>query len=211
MAAIFPTAVKTFTTRHDKIDDVQASHVNDLQNEVNAIEVTVGANVQIWSPSFLGTAWNFGTVANRLKVIQNGEHLPVVRLKRDTIPIKNKIETYVGFNRLNDPYGHYNNSDITIKSDGWWVISAYGRYDHLDNGYRLLTLEQNGSIVDRDEDNNINDYGNRESIMSVTWQGLAHIGDRFRVNTYQNSGTTLDFNFVKLHACMLRFYDPSLF
>jgi hypothetical protein len=36
--ATYPGGVKTFTTKTDNIDTVSASHVNDLQDEVNAIE-----------------------------------------------------------------------------------------------------------------------------------------------------------------------------
>lgn len=34
----FPTTVKTFVAKVDNVDDVRASHVNDLQDEVNALE-----------------------------------------------------------------------------------------------------------------------------------------------------------------------------
>jgi hypothetical protein len=42
MAASFPTTLKTFTTKTDGVDDVQAAHVNDLQDEVAAIEAALG-------------------------------------------------------------------------------------------------------------------------------------------------------------------------
>lgn len=50
MAASFPSSVKTFTTKVDGVDDVQAAHVNDLQLEVVAVETALGpgyANPQI--------------------------------------------------------------------------------------------------------------------------------------------------------------------
>lgn len=42
MAASFPTTVKTFTAKTDGVDYPQAAHVNDLQDEVNAIETDIG-------------------------------------------------------------------------------------------------------------------------------------------------------------------------
>lgn len=42
MAASFPTSVKTFTAKTDGVDYPQAAHVNDLQDEVNAIETDIG-------------------------------------------------------------------------------------------------------------------------------------------------------------------------
>lgn len=38
MSASFPTSVKAFTTKTDGVDDVMAADINDLQNEVVAIE-----------------------------------------------------------------------------------------------------------------------------------------------------------------------------
>lgn len=38
MPASYPTSVKSFTTKVDGVDDVQAAHVNDLQLEVEAVE-----------------------------------------------------------------------------------------------------------------------------------------------------------------------------
>lgn len=42
--ASFPTSVKSFTTKVDGVDNVQASHVNDLQAEVVAIETVYALN-----------------------------------------------------------------------------------------------------------------------------------------------------------------------
>lgn len=38
MPASYPGSVKSFTTKVDGVDDVQAAHVNDLQLEVEAVE-----------------------------------------------------------------------------------------------------------------------------------------------------------------------------
>lgn len=89
-------SVKSFTPKVDQVDTIWAAHVNDLQNEMAAIERTVGVNPHAWSgwtPS--GTTWppkpgsvtlktpapvsNFGaakaysSVADRLKVVQQQE------------------------------------------------------------------------------------------------------------------------------------------
>jgi hypothetical protein len=42
MAASYPTGLKTFLTKQNFIDDIEASHVNDLQAEVVAIETVLG-------------------------------------------------------------------------------------------------------------------------------------------------------------------------
>ena len=45
MAASFPTSIKSFTTKVDNVTDVLAAHVNDLQDEVVALETALGAGV----------------------------------------------------------------------------------------------------------------------------------------------------------------------
>jgi hypothetical protein len=48
MPAVYPVAVKTFTTRVDAVDTVYAAHINDLQSEVNAVETALGAAPATW-------------------------------------------------------------------------------------------------------------------------------------------------------------------
>lgn len=43
MAADFPTTVKTFTAKTNDVDTIDASHMNDLQDEMNAVETLLGA------------------------------------------------------------------------------------------------------------------------------------------------------------------------
>jgi len=69
MAADFPTTVKTFTSKTNNVDTIDASHVNDLQDEVNAVETLLGAaslRRTSWTPEFAwatpGTSsWAYGT------------------------------------------------------------------------------------------------------------------------------------------------------
>lgn len=54
MAADFPTTVKTFTAKSNNVDTIDASHVNDLQDEVNAVETLLGASSArrtAWTPT----------------------------------------------------------------------------------------------------------------------------------------------------------------
>ena len=44
MAASYPTAVKSFSTKVDLVDSVLAAHVNDIQLEVSAIETELGTS-----------------------------------------------------------------------------------------------------------------------------------------------------------------------
>jgi hypothetical protein len=49
MTAVYPGSVKTFTNKTDNVDTVYAVGVNDLQNEVSAIERAVGLNPASWA------------------------------------------------------------------------------------------------------------------------------------------------------------------
>jgi hypothetical protein len=44
MPAVYPVSVRSFVPRVDNVDTIFAAHVNDLQNEMAAVESTLGAN-----------------------------------------------------------------------------------------------------------------------------------------------------------------------
>jgi hypothetical protein len=54
MASSFPSSIKAFTTKVDGVDDVQAAHINDLQDEVAAIETQLLQGWTSWTPVFTG-------------------------------------------------------------------------------------------------------------------------------------------------------------
>lgn len=79
MAASFPSTVANFDTRSNVTEVIYAEHVNDLQNEVMAIETALGASSTVslrtstWAggSSFAFTT-NWGTLADRLNNIESG-------------------------------------------------------------------------------------------------------------------------------------------
>ena len=75
MAAQYPSAVKSFTTKVDFTDTVLAEHVNSLQDEVNSLENNLGTYVATgsgWVGSFdqVTTGWN--TLKDRITNIEYG-------------------------------------------------------------------------------------------------------------------------------------------
>ena len=69
MTASYPSSVKSFTTKVDFTDVVLAAHVNDLQDEVNSIEATLGSSIKtgsgwVGAADFVTTTWN--TVKDRI-------------------------------------------------------------------------------------------------------------------------------------------------
>lgn len=77
MPAQYPTSVKSFTVKKDFVDTVDASDPNSVQDEVIAIEQTLGVTPHVsTAPSPTGT-WNpastsFASVAARLANIEQG-------------------------------------------------------------------------------------------------------------------------------------------
>lgn len=71
--AQFPTSVKTFTSKIDLVDTVYADHVNTLQDEVRALEASIGTSLLLssYTGSFTQTAsWN--TLGDRLNNMERG-------------------------------------------------------------------------------------------------------------------------------------------
>ena len=75
MTASYPLSVKTFTTKVDFADTVLAAHVNDLQDEVNSLEATLGTSIKTgsgWVGSFDQITTNWNTLKDRLANIEYG-------------------------------------------------------------------------------------------------------------------------------------------
>lgn len=73
MAAVFPSGIKTFTAKIDLVDTVIASHVNQIQEEVNAVEATLGTGMltSTWAGAFT-TPGSHASVSARLINIEAG-------------------------------------------------------------------------------------------------------------------------------------------
>jgi hypothetical protein len=75
VTAQYPSAVKSFTTKVDFTDTVLAEHVNTLQEEVRALQVTLGTSINVgsgWVGSFDKITTNWNTLKDRLANIEYG-------------------------------------------------------------------------------------------------------------------------------------------
>lgn len=75
MAAVYPGAIRSFTTKVNNIDIIDAAHPNVLQEEVVAIESILGVNPQISTApttGWIGISTAFSTVSERLANIEKG-------------------------------------------------------------------------------------------------------------------------------------------
>ena len=96
MAASYPSSVKVFTTKVNITEVIDAGHPNLIQEEVVAIESTLGVNPGLSttpSPSgtFTGTSTSYSTVSDRLANIETGvvsdAHTQYIRKAGDTANI----------------------------------------------------------------------------------------------------------------------------
>jgi hypothetical protein len=74
VAAQYPSSVKSFTNKVDLVDTIYADHVNSLQDEVRALESSLGTGILI-SSAYSGTfsqtsSWD--TLSDRLANIESG-------------------------------------------------------------------------------------------------------------------------------------------
>ena len=133
MAATYPTAVKSFTSKIDNTDAVIASDVNLLYSEVTQIETTVGVTPSAtlgWSGTFDQTTADFTTVTARIQNIEYGLNTAYnARVKTTGGSTIAPTSTTVGLTYQTSGTGNLTNwnntSGTTVTSvtkDGW--ISA---------------------------------------------------------------------------------------
>jgi hypothetical protein len=76
MPASYPLSIRPFTTKVNVLDIVDASHPNSLQEEVVAVETTLGLNPALSttpsSSNAFANSTQFATVAARLANIETG-------------------------------------------------------------------------------------------------------------------------------------------
>lgn len=211
MAAVYPYQYKSFAQHRNLLDDVDASHVNNLQDEVAAIQATLGIAPQRDTGLKIKTN-TWATVADRLDSIQRGQGIPVCYLRKDTMTMKApKTSTAsdkfpVAFPAppaVYDPEGIFDGSSITPKRTGWWIVSGYARAGKFtDDPQRYIGLSINGTrVLAHDSVANFNGY----SHTTFTWQGPVGAGHKMEMiarNPYK--GKTYTLYEMKFSVAMLR-------
>lgn len=215
MAAVYPTQYKSFTAHRNLIEDVDASHVNALQEEVGAIEQTLGITPhRDTSLNMKVNTWD--SVASRLHSIQRGLGTPAIYLKKDADSYKNtsgspiKYLSWAKPGGYHDPEGLYNGKSITTNRSGWWMI--FGRVvwtnakGSLATGAdREITIAIDGSDVMTQDMVPVSD-GNTH--MHIGWQGFVTKGRRIDLGIFHPlANKTLSVGFLHLSAAMLREAD----
>lgn len=74
MAASYPTSVKAFTSKVDGVDDVMAADINEIQDEVEAVETDLLNNLQDYSSISTITGWTSFT-QKQLGYVKSGKRV----------------------------------------------------------------------------------------------------------------------------------------
>ena len=126
--AVFPNGIKQFPTHRNVLDDVDASDINAIQDEIVAIERILGAGVN------RDTERKFDSVDSRLSWLEKGLSAPAFELTysdrspRSGVGNNWAVPTRVAFpapSSTADPMGMYNGYGVTIPVSGFWRLEGF--------------------------------------------------------------------------------------
>ncbi|MFJ6508597.1 hypothetical protein [Streptomyces sp. NPDC091879] len=209
MAAVYPHQYKSFTVHKNLVEDIDASHVNNLQDEVVAIQQTLGINPhQDTALKMKTNTW--ASVATRLDAVQRGKGIPACYLSKSADTVKGdatKVITFARPSAAADPEGLFNGHSITANRSGWWIVFGrvlwYNAKGSLATGAdRQINIAVGGSTIMSQDLPPISD-GN--SHMHIGWQGWVTAGKAIDLSVYHPlTGKTLSLQSLQLSAAMLR-------
>lgn len=220
---IYPNSIFQWTDRIDQQDIDFANDINSAVSEIISIENTIGTTPNTESSPPTGNPIKYNTLSDRISAAANNELMPICELVKSSFVITNsnpgQLNSYIV---SYDPINAFNGIDLTIPAPGYWIVYSSQRWSGANDGYSHFSLCLNGTdnIVD-DSIINWNFPGNtvtggipgrwrqfggsRSVSANVSWQGLAHKGDRFSglsENGTSNSGHII--NNLTMKAVMVR-------
>jgi hypothetical protein len=156
MVALYPRAVRAFTNKRDNVDTNYAAHINDLQDEVAAIQATLGVNPQK-DATINGIGKDYGTVGNRLDSMgSRAIDKPYLMVGCSGISSPSGVNTLMDLNvEYQDPMGWFVPSTNTfaafVQRTGMYELHADVTYDGPNdsinqNTVRVSTLGINGVL-----------------------------------------------------------------
>lgn len=204
----YPKGIVAWTARRDLLDNVLALDPNTLAAEIGAIEGTVGVMPQVEGSPPVGPAITYATVAARIHDIQMGTQRPVCSLTAGNLNVKRSTPGFYrenlfngapnAYRKLYDPFGYYNNSDITIRADGWYTVAASQSWPWSPSGWVKMSLVINGNYLRDDffswnfpENNENGNWGFQPYVGGIDWQGILHTGDRVRIWSQNGTGSAV--------------------
>jgi hypothetical protein len=213
--AIFPKSVVSWTDRIDQVSVVWANDPNSLAAEIIAIENTLGAQPQVEPSPFTGNPVTYSTVGARITDAMSGNLNPYVSITNSSFFVFNqqgpgtRFGHFNSFQKIYDPYGFYNGTDITVQATGLYLITGSQSWGWHDSGYLWHSLFIDGlwSCGHR-WDWDFAGFGpgfyedDRPATTAFTWMGPIAAGKRVQV--VSENGTS--FNPYPVSNSYLRMY-----
>ena len=191
---VFPKSILSWTDRIDEVNVVFANDPNTLAAEVISIENTLGAQPQVENAPYSGNPVTYSTVSARISDVLAGNQMPYCSVTTSVMPVFNQqlAGTQFGqfnvFNKVYDPFGYYNGSDITVQASGLYLITGAQNWGWNDSGYLNHSLFIDGLWMAGERwDWNFASFGpgffenERPATTSFTWMGAIPAGQRIQV------------------------------
>lgn len=229
--AVFPRGIKSFLTHKNLLDDVKAEHINDIQDEVIAIEEVLGPLVNEVADLSLEMDQDnaddqgniqlniikFKNIADQLNALRRGTHIPAFAATATdkwfpgehpgpTVPYR-----LLPFPKpATDTHKAYNGYGLTLPKTGFWMIRAQTNWDvypePLSDGYgtysSVISINGHGNFaVVRTEHYNPE---NRGVYNAPLFLGGASRGAKIKLLVNQDSSRSARVNSAYLAAVMLR-------
>lgn len=133
MVASYPRAPRAFTVKRNIVDDVDASHVNDIQDEISSIETVLGNNPHT-DLSINGIGRDYNNVGNRLGEVTRHTDNPYLHVGCPGVTVASGFNSAMSFSvEYGDPLKAFTPSptsyQVTIPRNGYYLIVADALYN----------------------------------------------------------------------------------
>jgi hypothetical protein len=230
--AVFPRGIKSFIRHKNLIDDVKAEHINDLQDEVVALQEVLGPLVNEVDELNLEMDQNaaddqgalksnlqkFKNLGDQLLAIRRGTHIPVFQagLAQVWIPNQQLNPPTVGYRRLTmnilnvDSHKVYNGYGLTLPRTGFYLMRSQVNWDSgtipVEPGFGTYTgvISVDGNTGWATDRQEHNHSNLRGVHNNMTFLGWAKRGSKVFVGVNQNSDRSVKINSAYLSSTLIR-------
>lgn len=148
MAAVYPSAVKTFAYRQDYTELVEAADVNVSYDEIRAVQTTLGVNPQ--QETIDTVQKNYTTVSSRISAVRRGLENPYVGVVSNNMSVAFNTDKIPAWNsKIADTHNMWNgSSNLTCPRDGIYHFDFYIRWhrDNIVTPNGLPTFDRSGKL-----------------------------------------------------------------